>query len=98
MPYNVSISVGNRHAMHEPRLSIKKRGLVPSDSSTWTVLLNCTGRLSTQVDVDITLQLPMKDNLDQITTLTILRKKMCYKGKDSIFLFIKFRSKIKVFA
>ena len=80
MPYNVSVTVGNREALYQPRLSIKERGLVPPESSTWTVLLNCTGRLTTQVDVDITLQLPMKDNLDQITTLTILRKKICFRG------------------
>ncbi|XP_068239049.1 tyrosine-protein kinase RYK-like isoform X1 [Palaemon carinicauda] len=79
MPYNLSVQIANREALSSPVLNISEQGLVPTQLSSWTVRMICTGKLTTQVDVSITLEVPMTTSLSELTTLTILRKKICLR-------------------
>ncbi|KAK7086435.1 hypothetical protein SK128_011940 [Halocaridina rubra] len=82
MPYNLSVHVGNREALAAPVLNISEQGLVPTRLSTWSLRLTCTGKLTTQVDVSITLEVPMTTSLSDLTTLTVLRKKICLRDSE----------------
>lgn len=82
MPYNLSVKVANREALTAPVLNISEQGLVPPTLSAWSLRLTCTGKLTTQVDVAITLEVPMTTSLSDLTTLTILRKKICLRDSE----------------
>nr|XP_045619695.1 tyrosine-protein kinase Dnt-like [Procambarus clarkii] len=79
MPYSLDVHISNHEALSKPVYNISDRGLVPTRPAAWTLRLACTGKLTTQVDVTITLQVPMNTSLADITTLTILRKKICLR-------------------
>ncbi|CAL4067468.1 unnamed protein product, partial [Meganyctiphanes norvegica] len=81
MPYTVRVDVGNREAIEQPVLSIKDRSIVPQDLEAWTLTLKCTGRLTTQVDVKITIQVAFT-SVSNVTTLNILRKKICHRDNS----------------
>ncbi|XP_063607805.1 tyrosine-protein kinase Dnt-like [Penaeus indicus] len=81
MPYNMSVQVGNREALAPPVYNISDQSIVPTYPSSWTIRLICTGKLTTQVDVTITLKVPMSTSLVNTTTLNIRRKKICLRGK-----------------
>lgn len=78
MPYSLKVDVGNKHALHEPKLkNIKQNGLVPNQLMAWRITLNCTGKFITQSHINITLQIPLTPSLKNITTIVIQRKKIC---------------------
>ncbi|XP_053647694.2 tyrosine-protein kinase Dnt isoform X2 [Cherax quadricarinatus] len=82
MPYSLDVHIGNHEALSKPVYNISDRGLVPTRPAAWTLRLACTGKLTTQVDVTITLQVPMNTSLADITTLAILRKKICLRDSE----------------
>lgn len=82
MPYSLSVHINNHEALSQPVYNISDHGLVPTLLSAWTLRLLCSGKLTTQVDVTITLQVPMNTSLVDITTLTILRKKICLRDSE----------------
>ncbi|KAK4309695.1 hypothetical protein Pmani_018693 [Petrolisthes manimaculis] len=79
MPYTLTVENGNRAALAPPTYNISDHGHIPTLLSAWVLHLTCTGKLSTQVDVTITLKVPMNTSLADITTLNILRKKICLR-------------------
>ncbi|XP_027227663.1 tyrosine-protein kinase Dnt [Penaeus vannamei] len=81
MPYNMSVQVGNREALAPPVYNISDQSIVPTYPSSWTIRLICTGKLTTQVDVTITIKVPMSTSLVNTPTLNIRRKKICLRGK-----------------
>lgn len=81
MPYTLRVDVGNREAIEQPVLSIKDKSIVPQHLEAWTITLKCTGRLTTQVDVKITIKVAFT-SVSNVTTLTILRKKICHRDNS----------------
>ncbi|XP_050735621.1 tyrosine-protein kinase Dnt-like [Eriocheir sinensis] len=84
MPYTLSVSVANPEAVLQPVCNISDHGLVPTKLSSWTLRLTCTRKLTTEVDVTVTLQVPMNTSLADITTLTIHRKKVCLRESEAV--------------
>ncbi|MPC49167.1 Tyrosine-protein kinase Dnt [Portunus trituberculatus] len=86
IPYTLSVSVANPEAVLQPVCNISDHGLVPTKLSSWTLRLTCTRKLTTEVDVTVTLQVPMNTSLADITTLTIHRKKVCLRENEAVHM------------
>lgn len=79
LPYSVSVDVSNREALPAPQLSLSGSGRVPTSPETWTVLLNCSGHVTAEVDVVLRVNVTL--TRDTVTALTFKRRKICVKGE-----------------
>ncbi|KAF2347875.1 WIF domain [Trinorchestia longiramus] len=78
LPYKVQMHVANPEAA-VATLSINATGSVPTSMRTFSLTLNCTNRLTTQVDVTLNLQVPLRASLHHLTNITIHRRKLCFR-------------------
>ncbi|XP_047740771.1 tyrosine-protein kinase Drl isoform X2 [Hyalella azteca] len=79
LPYAAQTHVGNPEAALV-KLSVNTTGSVPTSTQPFHLIINCTGKLSTQVDVTLNIQVPLRASLHHLTNLTIHRRKICYRN------------------
>uniref|UniRef100_A0A6A7FSR8 Tyrosine-protein kinase Drl-like n=1 Tax=Hirondellea gigas TaxID=1518452 RepID=A0A6A7FSR8_9CRUS len=81
LPYKLETHVGNPEAA-VVRLNISNTGSIPTKLQSFQLIINCTGKLTTQVYVSMTLQLPLQKSLQHLTNITIQRRKICFRATE----------------
>lgn len=77
LPYILHVDVGkNEDVLHTPTLNISSVGFVPTEAQTWRVDLPCTGTVSAEVPVTISLNVSTGSSS---TALLFRRRKICLK-------------------
>ncbi|XP_067851788.1 tyrosine-protein kinase RYK isoform X2 [Heptranchias perlo] len=87
--YKLGFQVDNPAAMDMPQANISVQGEVPRTVSVFRVDLLCTGKLDSEVTMEMQLNLTINSSKN-ITVLNFKRRKMCYKkpeqeGKTPIY-------------
>ncbi|XP_041356261.1 tyrosine-protein kinase RYK-like [Gigantopelta aegis] len=81
MYYNMKFSVSHPRAMRQPEANISNGGTVPKDLQVFRVKLPCTGEMSAEVDVTITMDISIF-SASNLTVLNFKRRKMCIKDGE----------------
>ncbi|XP_072111934.1 tyrosine-protein kinase RYK isoform X1 [Mobula birostris] len=87
--YRLGFQVDDPAAMHMPQINISIQGEVPRTVSVFRVDLLCTGKLDSEVTMEMQLNVTV-NSAKNITVLNFKRRKICYKrpeqeGKKSIY-------------
>uniref|UniRef100_UPI00398F3334 tyrosine-protein kinase RYK n=1 Tax=Pristiophorus japonicus TaxID=55135 RepID=UPI00398F3334 len=79
--YKLGFQVDNPAAMDMPQANISVQGEVPREVSVFRVDLLCTGKLDSEVTMEMQLNLTINSSKN-ITVLNFKRRKMCYKKPE----------------
>lgn len=90
LPYTSSIEISDSLAMRKPTMNISSKGYIPTAPQTFQILLPCTGAKSSEVYLELTLNVtippPVIDGKQlpaTSTSVVIKRKIFCYEGKPA---------------
>ncbi|XP_060586450.1 tyrosine-protein kinase RYK-like isoform X2 [Ruditapes philippinarum] len=84
MFYKMRFKVSNPTAMNMPDPSIAPDGVVPTTLSTFKINFPCTGAVTTEVDVNIQMNISIF-SASNVTVLDFRRKKFCTKVDTYLF-------------
>uniref|UniRef100_A0A8B9KQC6 Tyrosine-protein kinase RYK n=1 Tax=Astyanax mexicanus TaxID=7994 RepID=A0A8B9KQC6_ASTMX len=84
--YKLGFHVENPAAMDQPQSNISTQGEVPRTRSVFRVDLFCSGKVDGEAV--LTVQLNLTIHANNFTVLNFKRRKMCYRSKNLIYLFI----------
>ncbi|XP_041038637.1 tyrosine-protein kinase RYK isoform X2 [Carcharodon carcharias] len=79
--YKLGFQVDNPAAMDMPQANISAQGEVPRTVSVFRVDLLCTGKLDSEVTMEVQLNLTINSSKN-ITVLNFKRRKICYKKPE----------------
>ncbi|KAL3848066.1 hypothetical protein ACJMK2_018948 [Sinanodonta woodiana] len=84
MYYSMKITVDNPRALRQPATNIDSEGTVPNTLSVFKIDFQCTGMLSTEVNVNIQMNISIF-SASNLTVLNFKRRKMCLKDDSHLF-------------
>ncbi|KAK3605750.1 hypothetical protein CHS0354_033945 [Potamilus streckersoni] len=84
MYYSMKITVDNPRALRQPAANIDGEGKVPNTLSVFKIDFQCTGMLSTEVNVNIQMNISIF-SASNLTVLNFKRRKMCLKDDSHLF-------------
>ncbi|CAL1279579.1 unnamed protein product [Larinioides sclopetarius] len=83
VPYSISFTLSNPEAMSVPQLNISKKGNIPTNEEVFRVVLQCTGKVSAEVEMNMDMNFSMPPPFPNSTHLVLKRKKICYKNNST---------------
>lgn len=81
--YSFGISVSDSHAISAPSINISLNGTVPLYEQVIKISFNCRRNYNAEVDVNIYLNLTLASSPENVTSLTLRRKKICFTSTGS---------------
>lgn len=84
LPYTWDVESNNGIAMKRPELDIPESGWVPSHVQVFRLMLPCTGVVSAEVRVQLTINITAVNPKHSNVSLVFHRNKICWKTTDML--------------
>uniref|UniRef100_A0A0A9YWX3 receptor protein-tyrosine kinase n=3 Tax=Lygus hesperus TaxID=30085 RepID=A0A0A9YWX3_LYGHE len=85
LPYTIQVDHTSPDAMAPAFLNISSSGMVPTAPQTFSIALPCSGEVSAEVDVVISINVTLNRATNNVTRLNFKRRKICLLGSRHHF-------------
>ncbi|KAI1285905.1 Tyrosine-protein kinase RYK [Halotydeus destructor] len=80
--YSIGLSVNDLKALGTPLINISRAGFLSRKEQVFRITLPCTGKVAAEVDVN--LYINITTSKDEVTALTLKRKKICFLETNTV--------------
>lgn len=81
--YSFALSVSDSYALATPRINISRAGIVPRHEQVFKMTFGCKKGYNAEVDINIYLNLTLESSPENVTSLILKRKKICFTSVGS---------------